>query len=132
MKFRNSLILASTTLLCAACTSFEGAYSPNCAAYEGDRISLNAGRFTWDRFTDAIPVDDAGNPADPLPEYPMRGTYTRDGGVLSLRTDSGDTLESLHVRREHGRYYLLTEAQMGHLERAGEVPQCALVLGGFD
>ncbi|MDJ0908641.1 MAG: hypothetical protein QNI99_05585 [Woeseiaceae bacterium] len=131
MRLSNVSVLLSTVLL-VACTSFEGAYSPSCAAYEGDRIVLEGGVFTWDRFTDAIPVDDEGNPIDPTPGYPVQGSYSHSRGVLSLETDSGDTLDGLFVRQHGGRYYLLTDEQIEHLDSSGEIPECALVLGGFD
>ena len=121
-----------STALLAACSSFEGTYSPDCIAYEGDRIVLEDGAFTWDRFTDSIPVDDAGNPVDPTPGYPLQGSYTEQGGTLSLQTDGGQSLDSLYVRRQNGKYYLLTREQVGRLESAGNVPECALVLGGGD
>ncbi len=131
MKLPIVFILTSTALL-SACASVEGTYLPDCAAYEGDSISLEDGRFTWDRFTDAIPVDEAGNPVDPMPDYPVQGSYDIQGETLSLQTDSGESLDSLHVRRQSGRQYLLTTDQVEQLKNTGEVAGCSLVLGGYD
>lgn len=131
MKLPIALILTSTSML-TACASFDGTYLPACTAYEGDSITLEGGRFIWDRFTDAIPVDDAGNPLDPMPDYPVQGSYDMQGDALSLQTDSGESLDSLHVRRMDGKRYLLTSDQSDQLDSTGELPECALVLGGND
>lgn len=131
MKPRFLLIPAATMLL-AACAPFDGTYSPACTAYEGDSISLSDGRFVWSTFTDAVPVDDAGNPLDATPGYPLRGSYSYQDGILILRSDSGVSPDALYVRRHDGRRYLLTRAEVEQLDSAGEMPECALVLGGAE
>ena len=119
-------------MLLAGCGTFEGTYSPNCAAYEGDRITLKNGRFVWDRFTDAYPVDEAGYPVDPTPGYPIEGSYVGPGGILSFETDAGDSLDTMYISWLDERYYLLTEEHSRELDDTGEVPECALVKGGFE
>ena len=131
MKFQNAMVMVPAILL-AGCASFEGIYAPSCAAYEGDRIALDGGEFVWDRFTDAIPVDDDGNPVDATPGYPLRGRYSGPDGRLDLETAAGEALDSLYLHREEGIYYLLTEEQNEQLGTTGRIPECALVRGGFD
>ncbi len=125
-------MLALPAVLLAGCGTFEGTYSPNCVAYAGDRITLDAGSFVWEKFTDAIPVDAAGNPEDPHPGYPLRGTYEGPGGILEMRSESGDALEAMHIHWDDGAYFLLTEAQLEQLDASGELAECALIRGGFD
>ena len=131
MQLQNAIVPVLAVLL-TGCASFEGTYSPSCTAYEGDRITLDGGEFVWDRFTDAIPVDDDGNPVDPTPGYPLRGRYSGSEGRLELETDAGEMVESLYVQAAEGTFYLLTEEQYERLGATGRIPECSLVRGGFE
>lgn len=131
MTYRLAACLVPVFLL-AACASLDGTYSPDCIAYEGDSVEIRDGRFTWDRFTDAIPVDDAGNPVDATPGYPIQGSFDRSGNALTFTADSGDLLELLYPRQHDGRQYLLNDEQRERFDSAGEMSDCALVLGGHD
>ena len=104
--------------------------SPSCIAYAGDTIELSSGQFTWDKFTDALVVDADGNLVDQFPGYPMHGTYRIDGDTLSMESASGEALQSMHLHRNDGRYYLLTGEQFEIWESTGRHAQCALMLGG--
>lgn len=116
--------------LLAGCASYEGSYTPACIAYAGDNIELNGGRFVWDKFTDQVLVNDAGEVVDQFPEYPLRGRYRLDGETLHFESYTGEALPDMHLRREGPRTYLLTDKQMESQQTTGELAKCALVQGG--
>ncbi len=117
-------------LLCA-CASNEGTYSPDCIAYEGSNVSLSDGKFVWEKFTDAVVVDDTGNAVNQFPAYPLQGTYRIEGQALYLEAASGESLATLFLQQHDNRYYLLTAEQFEAWEESGDNPVCALVLGGY-
>ncbi len=118
-------LLAASLGGCAA--SIDGVYRPDCPAFEGDVITLDAGEFVWDRFTDAVEIDSRGNRIDPFPDYPIYGRYSRDGKRLELAANDGRTLEPLHVHRESGSAaYLLTAGEHRRLVDSGRRNPCAL------
>lgn len=119
-----------SAMLVAGCSTIEGTYSPNCAAYEGDRITLDGGQFVWDRFTDTVPVDEDGEPVDPTPGYPKSGSYSETGNLLAFETEAGEALGPLYAHRQEGLAYLLTGDQRDVFEESGRLPECALVLEG--
>ena len=124
-------ILCASLLCCAGCatgTDISGNYAPSCVAFEGSTIELADGTFTWDKFTDEVTVDDAGNPVDPFPGFPVRGTYTVVDDVVSLVTNVGELAAELHVVRRPGQVYLLTSKEFDAWRRHGTVPDCALLL----
>ncbi len=129
MQTRSVAIMLVACLL-AACSSHEGTYSPSCIAYAGDTIELIGGQFTWDKFTDALVVDEYGNLVDQFPGYPMHGTYRIDGDSLSMESASGEALQSMHLQQSDSHYYLLTGEQFEIWESTGRHAQCALMLGG--
>ena len=92
---------------CATDADVAGTYQPSCVAFEGSTIELADNRFTWDKFTDEVEVDDEGNAIDPFPGFPVRGCYTVDQDVV----------------------YLLTDAEFDAWRQKGTVPDCALLLG---
>lgn len=122
-----------TTLAClAGCATnagVTGTYAPSCVAFEGNTIELADNRFTWDKFTDEVTVDDDGNTVDPFPGFPVRGIYTIDDDVVSLVTDVGELAAELHLVRRPDQVYLLTDAEYRAWQQDGTVPDCALLLG---
>ena len=127
-----ALILLASLGVCTGCTTgpdVSGTYSPSCVAFEGNTIELSDSRFTWDKFTDEVTVDDAGNAVDPFPGFPVRGTYTIEADVVSLTTDVGELAAELHLVRRPGQVYLLTVREFEAWQQDGAVPNCALLLG---
>jgi len=114
---------------CATNDHVTGTYAPSCVAFEGNTIELADSRFTWDKFTDEVRVDDAGNTIDPFPGFPVRGTYTVVDDVVRLVTDVGDLAAELHLVRRPGQVYLLTDSEFDAWQSNGTVPNCALLLG---
>ena len=129
MCVRNLAIVVLACLL-AACNSHEGFYSPACIAYAGDKIELSNGQFVWDKFTDALIVDEDGNLVDQFPGYPMRGTYQIDGETVTFALTSGEAPENMYLRQDGDRHYLLTTAQFEEWQSTGKYADCALILGG--
>jgi hypothetical protein len=125
MSSRSILILAAAVML-SGCKSLDGTYQPGCPAYAGDRIRLHAGEFEWDRFTDAVPVDAAGNRVDPFPDYPKKGNYRPQKGSLLLTFADGSEA-TLYLERQNGRVYLLTESQADAWGATRRWDDCALV-----
>ncbi len=131
----NALILIAALASCAGCatgTSVSGTYAPSCVAFEGDTIELSDNTFTWDKFTDEVSVDEAGNKVDPFPGFPVRGTYTVEDDVVSLVTNVGELAAELYLVHRPDQVYLLTEAEFEAWRRDGTVPNCALLLGAGD
>lgn len=114
---------------CAADTNIAGTYEPSCIAFEGNTIELSDNRFTWDKFTDEVTVDNDGNKIDPFPGFPVRGTYVVEDDVVRLVTDVGELAGEMHLVRRPDQVYLLTGAEFESWQRDGEVPTCALLLG---
>ena len=106
----------------------DGTYHPGCPAFEGDEITLQDGRFTWDRFTDQVIVDADGNVMDQFPDYPRYGQYEVDGDELRLQIDGKSAVATLHIRRVGERVLLLNNENLAQWERTGEYPECALTL----
>lgn len=124
---------AKTTLIATllfGCASHDGTYSPGCIAYEGSKINLSDGQFVWQKFTDSVAVDDAGNVKNQFPGFPMQGNYRIKGQVLSLDARSGETLANMYLQEYRKRVYLLTAEEFESWERSGTVDACALVSGG--
>ena len=123
-----------TTLIATllfGCASHDGTYSPGCIAYEGSKISLNDGQFVWEKFTDSVVVDDAGNVKNQFPGYPMRGSYRIEGQVLFLDAGPAESLANMYLQEYRKRVYLLTAEEFETWERTGTVGACALVFGGY-
>ena len=114
---------------CATNPDVAGTYVPSCVAFEGDTIELADGRFTWDKFTDEVEVDKAGNTVDPFPGFPVRGTYTVEDDVVSLVTNVGELAAELYLVHRPEQVYLLTKAEFDAWKSNGTVPDCALLLG---
>lgn len=119
--------LVAILALCA-CKSHEGVYLPDCIAYEGDRVHFAAGRYRWERFTDAIVIGDDGEPVDPFPGYPRQGTYRVDGENVYMTADNGIPVEQMYLHVINDRYHLLTEDQDYARHAGDELAKCLLVL----
>ena len=75
-----------TALLAAlfcGCVSHDGTYLPGCPAYAGNSIKLSDGQFVWEKFTDSVVLDDAGNVVNQFPGYPLQGSYRVAGQVVA-------------------------------------------------
>lgn len=130
MKLKETVLLCSLAVAagCATEANLAGTYTPSCIAFEGNTIELSDSRFTWDKFTDEVSVDDAGNKIDPFPGFPVRGTYVIEDDVVRLTTDVGELAGEMHLVRRPGQVYLLTGDEFEAWERENTVPACALLL----
>lgn len=121
-------VLAAAAGLAACATAPDGVFEPACIAYSGERIELDDGRFEWNRFTDAVAVDDDGNRIDPFPGFPKRGRYETDGNQIRWLADDGTTLSERYLV-EHGNRMWLLSYEQNEAFLAGEpMPACALAL----
>ena len=118
----------AASLLVGCASTMQGTFEPACIAYEGDRVALSEGRFEWQRFTDAVAVDQDGNRIDPFPGYPKTGRFEQDGERLSWDADDGSTIDERYLLEHRGRTYLLTWDQNEAVLDGEEMPACALVL----
>jgi hypothetical protein len=105
-------------------------YSPDCIAHEGSNVSLSDGQFVWEKYTDSVVVDDAGNVVNQFPGYPKQGSYHVEGHTLFLEAVSGESLANMYLQQRNDRHYLLTAAQFEAWQETGTDAACALVLGG--
>ena len=110
----------------AACANQDGVYEPACTAYEGDRLTLENGRFEWQRFTDERVVDDAGDVVPPFPGFPKTGTFRVSNERVQLLTDDDDRLEDWFIVASAGQRYLLSAKQHNAFLDGGTLPECAL------
>ena len=126
-----SRLLAALLIFFAlsGCRAIEGDFSPGCLAFAGDRVSLHDGRFSWDRFTDARRVDDAGRTVDPFPDFPKTGPYTMTDNRVDLQSESGELLASWYLHEDNGRMLLLSAEQEAAWTASGRYPECPLVRG---
>ena len=117
-------------VMLSGCLSHEGTYLPGCIAYAGNKITLSGDRFVWEKFTDSVVVDDAGEVVNQFPGYPLRGTYRIDGQTLYMKSDGGESLENMYLHQRDNRQYLLTAEQFAAWENTGKDADCALLLSG--
>ena len=80
-------------------------------AFEGDRVTLDSGRFEWVRFTDVRRISEDGKEIDPFPDYPKSGRYSVQSQAIEVRTDGGDRLDGHYLLQHDGSLYLLTSEQ---------------------
>ena len=113
MNAKETALLCSLAIAagCAADTNIAGTYTPSCIAFEGNTIKLSDSRFTWDKFTDEVSIDEDGNEIDPFPGFPVRGSYVVEDDVVRLTTDVGELAGEMHLVRRPGQVYLLTDRQ---------------------
>ena len=127
MKLK-TIVTCLLAALLAACAGKSGTWAPGCAAYEGDRITLDGGEFSWDRFTDQVVVDADGTRKDLFPDYPKHGTFDVDGDRLRMTTDSGERLPDMVFVELGSSTFLLTEADAGRYRDGGGIDACSLTL----
>lgn len=120
------------TLLLSACANHEGMYEPACIAFQGDKIELQDGRFTWQRYTDERTVDEAGNVVEPFPGFPKTGSYHVSAGRLELVTDDNVRLDDWFVVEHAGQRYLLDAEQHNVFLEGGKLPKCVLQFAATD
>jgi len=125
------ILIALTVVPMLGCKTVEGTYSPGCMAYAGSNIELGNGKFVWEKFTDAVVIDDDGNVVNSFPGYPLQGSYHVAGQVLNMDSASGEALSKMYILQRDNREYLLTVEQFKALGETGEFDECALVLGGY-
>ena len=113
-----------------ACVSHEGTYSPDCIAYAGSNISLSDGQFVWEKFTDAVVVDEAGEVVNQFPGFPMRGSYRIEGQIVHMESAADDAMEKMYLHTRDNRQYLLTAEQFEVWQKTGKHADCALMLDG--
>jgi hypothetical protein len=128
MNPRPCILSVAATLL-AACNTIDGSYEPRCAAFAGDRVELRDGTATWDKFTDEVRLDAAGNVVDPFPGFPRRGEFAASEGKVTIhfRDDDSERVYFLHQYR--GDVLLLTAAEQDEWRRQGRIADCALRRG---
>jgi hypothetical protein len=112
----------------AGCLPHEGTYAPGCMAYAGDKITLSDGSFVWEKFTDAVVVDDDGNVVNQFPGFPSQGRYQIDGQIVQMNTTAGDALDNMYLQESGGKRYLLTEDEFAAWEQTGKREDCTLQL----
>ncbi len=118
--------IAATALLSAGCASVDGVFEPACMAFEGDRVTLDNGRFEWARFTDVRRIGEDGKEIDPFPDYPKNGRYSVQSQTVEFRTDGGDRLDDYYLLQHDGSLYLLTSEQNAQFSAANSLPDCVL------
>ena len=129
MNFRVYSTLVAAVFL-VACVSHEGTYSPDCIAYAGSNISLSDGQFVWEKFTDAVVVDEAGEVVNQFPGFPMRGSYRIEGQIVHMESAAGDAMEKMYLHTRDKRQYLLTADQFDAWQKTEKHADCALMLNG--
>ena len=122
------IVIVMTAILFAGCKQIDGTYYPGCVAFEGDKIVLEQGTVTWDRFTDQVIVDVDGNALDPFPEFPQTGTYEVEGDLLHLNIAAGEVQKTLHIHRSGDRIMLLNDRNLADWQRTGQYDDCVLTL----
>jgi hypothetical protein len=126
LRLPAAFVLAATL---AACASPSGVYAPDCIAYAGDRIELDDGRFAWDKFTDQVRIDEAGQRVDRYPDYPVRGRYLIEDDRITFIAETDVSLPELYLVRRGRQHYLLSTAQYATWQETGDFANCALILG---
>jgi len=126
LPVKRLLAIAATALLSAGCASVDGVFEPACIAFEGDRVTLDSGRFEWARFTDVRRIGEDGKEIDPFPDYPKNGRYSVQSQTIEFRTDDGDRLDDHYLLQHDGSLYLLTSEQNTRFSADSSLPDCVL------
>ncbi len=87
------------------------------------------GQFFWEKFTDSVVVDVAGEVVNQFPGYPMRGTYRIDGQTLYMESDADESMQNMYLQRHDCRQNLLTAEQFEAWENTGKYADGALMRG---
>lgn len=123
-------VLPLGLLLLSGCATHSGVYTPDCIAFAGDRIELDDGRFTWDKFTDQLEVSEEGERIDPFPDYPVRGRYLLDGEKVTFIAETDVSLPDLYLVEHDRQRYLLSAAQYQAWQRTDTLANCPLIQNG--
>lgn len=126
MKPKSCALVLLVAIL-SGCVSHEGTYAPDCVAFAGSKITLGDGEFVWEKFTDEVVVNDAGETVDQFPGYPLRGTYRINGQIVRMQSADGAAMENMYLHRHDDHSYLYTAQQFQAWETTGEAAKCALV-----
>ena len=124
--------LSAIGILLSSCVPHEGMYSPACVAFEGSNIELRGGVFNWEKFSDQVIVDSAGNVVNQFPDYPLRGSYRIEDQIVHMTKQSGEEMAPMYLRREGEAQLLLTSEQVQAWEATGKYADCVLTLGSPD
>ncbi len=119
---------ALSAVVLSGCLSHEGPYLPGCIAYAGNKITLGNGRFVWEKFTDAVVINDDGEVVNQFPGYPMRGSYRIEEQTVNLQPDSGDQVPGMYLQQHENSFYLLTADEFSEWEKTGNYAGCTLRL----
>ncbi len=122
-----TLIACTATLVLAACASYDGDYSPSCPTFVANVVQLEKGAFTWTRLSDEVVIGDDGQPVNPYPDFPKKGSYEVDAGVVHMTTTEGKKLPPMYFHEAGEQLYLLSEVEHRSLGHTGEPPDCALL-----
>lgn len=127
---RSATVLIAVILLLTGCPteSADGRFLPACTAYAGDSLTLANGRYTWDKFTDAVQVNADGKPVDAFPAYPQSGSFDIDGERIVFTADDSSTPPFVNVVRSNDGIFLLTGKEFSAWQKSGDLPACALAL----
>jgi len=124
---RKSAYMVFFLLLGGWATSIDGRYEPGCAAYAGDIVTLENGAFSWDRYTDAIRLDENDRPIDPFPGYPISGSYEVDGDRVTFDGGAESAPGPLFIRRTaDGTVHLLSAEQIDDWDGTANSDACVL------
>lgn len=115
-------------VLLSGCVSHDGTYLPGCSAYAGNKITLDEGQFVWEKFTDAVVVDDDDNIVDQFPGYPLEGSYRINGQMVQMEALSGESLQTMYLQKFGKQQYLLTADEFASWQQSGKRDDCALQL----
>ncbi len=126
VKFRRVLALALAGLFLSGCRDQTVIFEPACIAFSGDRITITADQYIWDRFTDARSVGDDGQLVDPYPDYPKTGPVVRAGKQLTFADGAGATIAIFHIHEQDGIRYLLRDEEYKRVASGGALAECAL------
>lgn len=125
-------MLALLAVLLAACKPTDGSYSPRCPAFAGDRVELHDGTAVWEKFTDEVRLDAAGNVVDPFPGYPRRGSFVTNDGKVTIHFPDDGSERVYFIHEYRGDVLLLTVAEQEEWDRQGSIANCALRRGAPD
>ena len=120
-------VIAALGLAACPADSIDGRFLPSCPAFAGDSVTLENGTFVWDKFTDEVVIDSAGNKVDNFPDHPVKGTYSVDGQRVIFQTDASLRPDFSHWVESGGELYLLTNDEMRQWNDSGAIPRCALI-----
>ncbi len=126
---RPAILLLAASLLSACGDEIEGVFEPACIAHAGDRVILKEGRFEWDKFTDEVRLNPAGERIDAYPDYPKKGKFVVGKYQnLVFTSNDGSSLDDHYLLEYRDHWYLLTYEQNEAVLDGEAMPACALRL----